>query len=45
MMANTRQSGLPVSLAYQYNDANQRIGTVLAKGSYWFYENNLNGQF
>jgi hypothetical protein len=30
-MANTPQSGLPVSFAYQYNDANQRIRTVLKR--------------
>ncbi len=43
-MANTPQSGLPVSFAYQYNDANQRIRTVLADGSYWVYEYDEQGQ-
>ena len=44
VMANTPQSGLPVSFAYQYNDANQRIRTVLADGSYWLYEYDQRGQ-
>jgi RHS repeat-associated protein len=44
VMANTPQSGLPVSFAYQYNDANQRIRTVLADGSYWVYEYDEQGQ-
>ena len=44
VMVNTPQSGLPVSFAYQYNDANQRIRTVLADGSYWVYEYDEQGQ-
>jgi RHS repeat-associated protein len=44
VMANTPQSGLPVSFAYQYNNANQRIRTVLADGSYWVYEYDEQGQ-
>lgn len=34
-----------MSFAYQHDDANLRSRTVLADGAYWFYENNLNGQF
>ena len=43
-MTNTPQSGLPVSFAEQYNDANQRIQTRLADGGYWLYEYDNLGQ-
>ena len=35
---------LPVSFAYQYNDANQRIRATLQDGSYWIYEYDALGQ-
>ncbi len=35
---------LPVSFAYQYNDANQRIRATLQDGSYWVYEYDTLGQ-
>ena len=44
VMANTPQTGLPVNFAYQYNDANQRIRTALADGSYWIYQYDEQGQ-
>jgi len=37
-MANTAQSGVPVSFAYQCNDADQRIRTLLVAGSCWVNE-------
>jgi len=37
-IANTPQTGSTVSYAHQYNDANLRIRTALADGSYWVYQ-------
>ena len=34
----------PISYSYQYNDANQRLRTTLADGSYWLYEYDALGQ-
>jgi RHS repeat-associated protein len=35
---------LPMAYSYQYNDANQRIQTRLADGSYWVYQYDEQGQ-
>jgi YD repeat-containing protein len=43
-MANTPQNGLAVNHEYQYNDANQRVRSVQADGSYWLYEYDSLGQ-
>jgi len=43
-IANTPQTGSTVSYGYQYNDANQRIRTALADGSYWVYQYDDLGQ-
>ncbi len=34
----------PVSFAYQYNDANQRVSVTQADGSYWVYHYDALGQ-
>ncbi len=35
---------LPLSFAYQYNSANQRVKTTLSDGSYWIYTYDALGQ-
>src|SRR5437870_4826255 len=34
----------PISYSYLYNDANQRISTRVADGSYWIYQHDSLGQ-
>jgi YD repeat-containing protein len=34
----------PLSFAYSYNDANQRVRVSMADGSYWLYEYDSLGQ-
>jgi RHS repeat-associated protein len=42
--SSTALGALPLSYAYDYNNANQRVRTTLADGSYWRYEYDSLGQ-